>query len=133
MTIQGSGLNSRRYLYGSDAADAFDTVLHRGEIGEAYNVGSEFEITNLEVAIRMLQHFGYTPQEDFGNQIQWIQDRPFNDFDYRVDGSKLQRLGWSQSTGFHEGLRDTIDWYRRNIDTWWSTLMPKAPVVTNMV
>ncbi|KAK0637390.1 dTDP-D-glucose 4,6-dehydratase-like protein [Bombardia bombarda] len=119
LTIQGSGLNSRRYLYGADAADAFDMVLHKGEVREAYNVGSAFEITNLEVAVRMLQLFGYSPQADFAKRLYWIEDRPFNDYDYRVDGSKLQALGWRQQTSFEDGLAATVEWYRKNMYIWW--------------
>jgi dTDP-glucose 4,6-dehydratase len=118
LTIQGSGLNSRRYLYGADAADAFDLILHKGEIGEAYNVGSSFEVTNLEVAVRMLQAFGHSPQT-FQQRLCWTEDRPFNDFDYRVDGSKLQALGWRQRTSFEVGLAATVEWYKKNIGVWW--------------
>lgn len=88
-------------------------------LGEAYNVGSAFEITNLEVAVRMLQLFGCTPQADFGARLRWVEDRPFNDYDYRVDGSKLQALGWRQRTSFEKGLGATVEWYRENLDVWW--------------
>lgn len=118
LTIQGSGLNSRRYLYGADAADAFDVILHKGVIGEAYNVGSAFEVTNLEVAIRMLQSFGYSPQA-FQQRLCWMEDRPFNDYDYRVDGSKLEDLGWKQQNSFETGLAATVEWYKKNIKLWW--------------
>ena len=119
LTIQGSGLHSRRYLYGADAADAFDTILHKGVEGEAYNVGSDFEVTNIEVAVRMLQMFGHSPERDFHRQLLWIKDRPFNDYDYRVDGSKLRDLDWEQRTSFDKGLEATVEWYRKNMDTWW--------------
>jgi dTDP-glucose 4,6-dehydratase len=118
LTIQGSGLNSRRYLYGADAADAFDLILHKGVVGEAYNVGSAFEVTNLEVAVRMLQAFGHSSQT-FQQRLCWTEDRPFNDYDYRVDGSKLQDLGWRQRISFETGLATTVDWYRKNIALWW--------------
>ncbi|KAF2654189.1 dTDP-D-glucose 4,6-dehydratase-like protein [Lophiostoma macrostomum CBS 122681] len=118
LTIQGSGLNSRRYLYGADAADAFDLILHKGVIGEAYNVGSAFEITNLEVAVRMLQAFGHSPQS-FQQRLCWTEDRPFNDYDYRVNGSKLQALGWKQQISFETGLAAAVEWYRKNISLWW--------------
>ena len=121
LTIQGSGLNSRRYLYSADAADAFDTILHKGAIGEAYNIGSAFETTNLDVAVRMMQLFGYSPKADFQSQLSYVEDRPFNDYDYCVDGSKLQCLGWRQQTPFETGLAATIGWYRRNIHAWWSS------------
>ena len=42
--LHGDGKNTRRYLYAGNAADAFDTILHRGQIGEIYNVDSSDEI-----------------------------------------------------------------------------------------
>lgn len=109
----------RRYLYGADAADAVDTLLHKGVVGEAYNVSSASAVSNVEVAVRMLELFGCRPQEDFGRRLAWIADRPFNDHDYRVDGSKLAALGWRQRVPFSEGLKATVDWYRENMHVWW--------------
>lgn len=119
LTIQGTGLNVRRYLYGADAADGFDTLLHKGEVGEAYNIGSSFAVTNLEVAVRMLELFGYSPQKDFHHHLAWIANRPFNDSDYRVNGSKLEALGWRQHVPFAEGLRATVEWYGKYMHAWW--------------
>ena len=119
LTIQGSGLHVRRYLYGADAADGFDTVLHKGAVGEAYHLSSSSALTNLEVAVRMLELFGYSPQIDFHHRLVWIADRPFNDQDYRVNGSKLEVLGWRQRVSFADGLSATVSWYRRNIHAWW--------------
>ncbi|KAJ5779115.1 dTDP-D-glucose 4-6-dehydratase-like protein [Penicillium paradoxum] len=118
LTIQGTGLNVRRYLYGADAADGFDTVLHKGVIGEAYNIQSSHGVTNLEVAVRTLELFGYSPR-DFHRCLSWIPDRPFNDHDYWVDGSKLAALGWRQRVPFSEGLRASVEWYRKNLYAWW--------------
>lgn len=118
VTIQGSGLHVRRYLYGADAADGFDTLLHKGVIGEAYNIQSSHRVTNLEVAVRTLEQFGYHPQ-DFHHRLIWIPDRPFNDHDYWVDGSKLEALGWQQRVPFAEGLKTSVEWYRKNLDAWW--------------
>lgn len=120
ITIQGSGLCRRRYLYGGDAADGFDTILHKGIEGEAYNIESGSGVANIEVAVRMLELFGYDPQSDFATRLAWIADRPFNDQDYRVDGSKLASLGWKQQTQFEAGLKATVDWYRKNLNTWWA-------------
>jgi dTDP-D-glucose 4,6-dehydratase len=130
LTIQGSGLNVRRYLYGADVADGFDTLLHKGVVGEAYNISSTSAVTNFEVAVRMLELFGYSPQDDFRHRLAWIADRPFNDHDYRVDGSKLEALGWRQRVPFEEGLRVTVDWYRKNINIWWPEVTETVSVTS---
>ena len=107
-------------MYAGDAADGFDTILHKGVEGEAYNIESGNGVVNLEVAVRMLELFGYDPQADFATRLSWIADRPFNDHDYHVDGSKLARLGWKQKMQFETGLEITVDWYRKHLDTWWT-------------
>ncbi|KAJ3210903.1 hypothetical protein HDU67_004922 [Dinochytrium kinnereticum] len=59
--IHGDGTNSRHYLYVTDVADAFITVLHLGVIGEAYNIGTDFEISNIHLARYLLMEFGLVP------------------------------------------------------------------------
>lgn len=117
-------------MHGADAADAFDTLLHIGETGEAYNLQSHMGVTNLEVAVRMLELFGYNPQEDFHRRLAWIADRPFNDTDYRVDGSKIEALGWRQRVPFSEGLRETVAWYHKNLHAWWPHVTAKISAVS---
>jgi dTDP-D-glucose 4,6-dehydratase len=122
MTIQGTGNNTRRYLHGSDAADAFDTILHCGDVGETYNIDSRDEISNITVASLILEQF----KRSLTGSIDWIPDRPFNDSEYRVDGSKLEALGWRQKVGFAQGLSETVEWYRKNMSTFW-TKIEKSP------
>ncbi|KAJ5147565.1 dTDP-D-glucose 4-6-dehydratase-like protein [Penicillium atrosanguineum] len=130
-TSECTGLNIRRYLYGADAADGFDTLLHKGVIGEAYNIQSSHGITNLEVAVRTLELFGYSPQ-DFTRCLTWIPDRPFNDHDYWVDGSKLAALGWRQRVPFSEGLKASVSWYRKNLDSWWPEVSKTINVASTL-
>lgn len=115
LLLHGDGLHTRRYLYAGDAAEAFDTIMHRGTIGEVYNVDSEYEHSNLEVAQKLLHAFGITDQ---ANWIQHTKNRAFNDRRYAVDGTKLRKLGWQQRTHFDEALAITVDWYNRFPD-WW--------------
>ncbi|KXT15014.1 hypothetical protein AC579_7773 [Pseudocercospora musae] len=116
--IHGDGQNTRRYLYAGDAADAFDTILHKGEIGQIYNVDSRDEISNLGLADRLLRRFGVSDKQ---NTIQHTRDRPFNDMRYAVDGTKLRKLGWSQKVSFEEGLTNTVAWYGK-FSGWWGNI-----------
>lgn len=56
-TLHGSGENLRRYLYVSDAVNALDVILHKGKIGSIYNVGADTELSNLQVAKKLIQNF----------------------------------------------------------------------------
>ena len=128
--IHGDGKHTRRYLYAGDAADAIDTIIHKGEIGQTYNVDSRDEICNLDLAKKLLGIFGIAEKPE-----AWIQhtvDRPFNDRRYAVDGTKLRKLGWKQRVAFEDGLATTVEWYGRFSD-WWgpidNILMAPFPVV----
>lgn len=84
-------------------ADALDVIFHRGEVGETYNIGSNFEISNLEFASRLIRIFGYKMED----HVEFVQDRAFNDKRYGVDCSKLEGLGWKPKMDFEGGLRKT--------------------------
>jgi dTDP-glucose 4,6-dehydratase len=118
LMIHGDGTNTRRYLYASDAADAFDTILHNGMTGEIYNVDSADEVSNIEVAHTLLSRFGI-PKEDASKWIIHTQDRPFNDHRYAVNADKLRSLGWQQKVRWEQGLSQTVEWYRNWGTNWW--------------
>lgn len=68
----------------------------------------------------------------FGRWVKYTHDRPFNDHRYAVDATKLRRLGWEQKTSFEQGLRVTVEWYRRFGERWWgdiSKVLSPFPVV----
>lgn len=117
--LHGDGKHTRRYLYAGDAADAFDTILHKGLIGQIYNVGSADEISNLTLCSKLLKEFGLSESDDW---ISHSQDRPFNDRRYAVNGQKLRDLGWQQNTPFEKGLKTTVDWYRKYGERWWGNI-----------
>lgn len=122
LLLHGDGLHTRRYLFASDAADAFDTILHRGTIGSTYNVGSTDEVSNLQLCTMLLQHFGHDTRAagfSLSDHVRHTVDRPFNDRRYAVDATRLQQLGWRQKVPFEEGLKKTVAWYRRFGDRWW--------------
>ncbi|KAK8162798.1 putative rhamnose biosynthetic enzyme 2 [Phyllosticta citrichinensis] len=124
LLLHGDGSPTRRYLYAGDVADALDTIFHRGAIGQIYNVASRDEISNLDLSHRLLKLFGLpssTPRE-FSTWVEHTTDRPFNDHRYATDGTKLAQLGWRQRTSFDEGLKITVDWYRKFGEVWWGDI-----------
>lgn len=95
MVLHGDGRPTRRYLYAADAADAFDTILHKGQVGQIYNVGSLDEVSNLDLSGKILDAAGVETHNAYRsrNWVKWTKDRPFNDRRYAVDGNKLRKLG----------------------------------------
>lgn len=99
-------------------------VLSRGVIGEIYNVGSSAELANLSLCKLLLSAFGHSVETEAEvlQHVVFVKDRPYNDHRYAVNGDKLRELGWVQNTGFEEGLRRTVEWYRRFGETWWGDI-----------
>jgi len=102
LTIQGDGSNLRSFLHIDDVISAFELILFQGKIGEIYNIGSDEEISIKEVAEMILTFENQL--EPFKKEIEYIEDRPFNDTRYYVSNEKLKLLGWEQKISFHDGL-----------------------------
>ncbi|CAA0815896.1 Trifunctional UDP-glucose 4-6-dehydratase/UDP-4-keto-6-deoxy-D-glucose 3-5-epimerase/UDP-4-keto-L-rhamnose-reductase RHM1 [Striga hermonthica] len=114
LPIHGDGSNVRSYLYCEDVAEAFEVVLHRGEVGHVYNIGTKKERRVIDVAMDICKLFNMDPEKS----IEFVENRPFNDQRYFLDDQKLKNLGWSERTTWEEGLRKTMEWYTSNPD-WW--------------
>lgn len=114
LPIHGDGSNVRSYLYCEDVAEAFEVVLHKGEVGHVYNVGTKRERRVIDVARDICKLFNL----DADSMIKFVENRPFNDQRYFLDDQKLKDLGWSERTIWEEGLKKTMDWYTSNPD-WW--------------
>jgi len=112
--IHGDGSNQRNFLYVDDVASAFDTITHKGVVGNVYNIGTDFEISNLEVAKTIITLFGL----DHTKYIQYVENRPFNDCRYKINSDKLKALGWSPKVSWEDGLKRTIEWYKTNKGNW---------------
>jgi UDP-glucose 4,6-dehydratase len=111
LTIHGDGTNTRNFLYVTDVATAFDIIMHKGTPGHVYNIGGKNEIPNIGVAKTLLKVFGKEAEED--KLITFVPDRKFNDLRYTINSSKLHELGWTESMSWEEGLKTTVEWYKK--------------------
>lgn len=108
--VYGDGLNVRDWLYVYDHCEAIDVVLHKGQLGEVYNIGGHNEKTNMEITKIILSEMGKDE-----NSIKYVEDRLGHDKRYAIDNEKIQtQLGWQPSLTFEEGIKLTIDWYLNN-------------------
>ena len=121
LPVYGEGINVRDWLYVADHARAIDVILHRGRVGETYNIGGHNEWKNIDlvkVLCRIMDEKLDRPAGSSEQLITYVTDRAGHDLRYAIDASKVQReLGWTPSLQFEEGISKTIDWYLTN-ETW---------------
>ncbi|HIA04955.1 MAG TPA: GDP-L-fucose synthase [Myxococcales bacterium] len=105
----GDGSPTREFLYVDDAAAALVAACERLESPEPVNIGADFEISIKELMTLIADLMGYD------GKIVWDTSKPNGQPRRRLDVSRAREwLGWEAQTGFKEGLRRTIDWYREH-------------------
>ncbi|HBE44674.1 MAG TPA: dTDP-glucose 4,6-dehydratase [Deltaproteobacteria bacterium] len=117
LPVYGDGMNIRDWIHVLDHCEALDLVLHKGRVGEVYNVGGENERTNIEIVKLILSILGKSE-----GLIKFITDRPGHDRRYAIDSAKIKNeLGFKPKTDFTEGIKETIEWYIKNVE-WWKRI-----------
>lgn len=114
--IYGDGLNVRDWLYVEDNCKAIDTVLQKGKNGGIYNIGGGCEISNKELARKIL---GMMKADE--RSVEYVKDRLGHDRRYSLNCEKIEKLGWKPDPNFKEKLEGTIRWYTEN-NRWWKPL-----------
>ena len=115
LPIYGRGKNSREWIYVKDHCEALVRVFKKGKIGEFYNIGSNKNLSNLDVTkeLSLVSKKFINPKKKV--KILFIKDRPGHDLRYALNSNKIKReLKWSAKTSFKKGLKITFEWYYKN-------------------
>ncbi|MDP1853676.1 MAG: dTDP-glucose 4,6-dehydratase [Candidatus Omnitrophota bacterium] len=114
--LYGDGLNVRDWLYVLDNCAAIDLVIHKGKIGEVYNIGGGSEVTNLRLTRLILKKMG--KGKEF---INYVTDRLGHDRRYSLNCDKIKKIGFRPRYDFNKALDFTVLWYENN-KSWWKKL-----------
>ena len=114
--IYARGQNSREWIYVNDHCEALFHIFKKGRIGESYNVGSNINLKNIDLAKKILKIF---KMKNFriGKKvkIKFVKDRPGHDFRYALNSKKIYKeIRWRSRTSLNKGLNSTIEWYLKN-------------------
>jgi len=110
--IYGNGKNIRDWVYVEDHCEAIYRVMRYGSLGGRYNIGGETQLSNNEIANRILLHLGKPL-----SLLEYVEDRKGHDFRYAVNISHITKeLGWQPKMDFNRGLGRTIEWYLNNLN-----------------
>ena len=118
LPVYGTGINVRDWLYVEDHCKAIDLIIHKGKVGEVYNIGGHNEMRNIDIVKLICKELGKSEE-----CIQYVSDRKGHDMRYAIDPTKIHReLGWLPETKFEDGIKKTIKWYLDNRE-WWETII----------
>lgn len=120
LPLYGDGRQQRDYQFVLDHCEGIDLVLHKGELGEAYNVGTGVETRNIDMAKKVLALLG-KPE----SLITYVTDRAGHDRRYALDTTKLRALGWESRHSFDQAVEATVRWYVEN-EAWWRPIKSGA-------
>jgi dTDP-glucose 4,6-dehydratase len=113
LPVYGDGRQMREYQYVVDHCQAIDLVLHKGVVGEAYNIGTGEEMENMQMVEILLQTLN-RPR----TLIRHVKDREGHDRRYSLNIDKIKALGWKPRHTPAEAVAKTAVWYREN-EWWW--------------
>ena len=118
LPVYGEGLNVRDWLYVEDHCKAIDLIIHKGRLGEVYNIGGHNEMKNIDI-VKIICKALDKPE----SLITFVTDRKGHDMRYAIDPTKIHNeLGWLPETKFADGIQKTITWYLEN-KQWWETII----------
>tara|TARA_B100000035_G_scaffold89368_1_gene75291 strand:+ start:857 stop:1876 length:1020 start_codon:yes stop_codon:yes gene_type:complete len=114
LPIYGKGVNSREWLFVKDHCDALILISQKGKVGNFYNIGSNKNLTNIEISKKLLKIAKSKFQTT--SKIKFVKDRPGHDYRYALNSKKIHKeLGWYPKTNFKNGINITFEWYLNNL------------------
>ncbi len=109
LPIYGNGENVREWIHVSDHARALAFLSQKGNYGEIYNIGSEEEFSNIEIAKKILE----TMKSEV-SKIEFVQDRMGHDMRYSLNDYKFRMFGIQNKYNFVSSLIEIINQIRRD-------------------
>lgn len=108
--VWGTGRATREFLYVGDAAEAVVLATENYDKPDPVNIGSSFEITIGDLAKLVAKIVG------FSGKIVFDSSHPDGQPRRKLDVSRARReFGFVSKIKFEEGLKETIEWYLKNI------------------
>ncbi|WP_075482537.1 dTDP-glucose 4,6-dehydratase [Candidatus Pelagibacter communis] len=125
LPLYGKGKNSREWIFVDDHCEALFKVFKNGAKGQFYNIGSNINRSNLDIAKLLINIAKKKTKLGKKVKIKFVKDRPGHDVRYALDSKKIfKRLKWKSKINLKKGLENTFNWYFKNMK-YYTTLKKK--------
>jgi len=109
IVVWGTGKASREFLYVGDVVEGILLAAERYDKSDPVNLGSSYEVTIKELVDIIVAATGFT------GKVTWDSSKPDGQPRRKLDVTRAEKeFGFRSQTSFEEGLKQTIDWYRKN-------------------
>ncbi|MBE9120364.1 GDP-L-fucose synthase [Tychonema sp. LEGE 07199] len=109
LPVWGDGSPSREFLYSTDAARGIVMATQSYNESDPVNLGTNSEVKIRDLVETICELMG------FEGEIVWETDKPNGQPRRCLDTQRAkERFGFVAEMGFKEGLKNTIDWYRKH-------------------
>jgi len=106
----GDGSATREFLYVEDAAEGILLAAEHFNESDPVNLGSAFEISIKDLLELIARLTG------FSGEIVWDTTKPNGQPRRKLDTSRAKaKFGFESQTSFEEGLKQTIEWYKKTL------------------
>ena len=115
--IYGNGKNVRDWIHVEDHVKALINISKKGEIGETYNIGSNNELTNIDLVNQICEIIDkkIPKNSSYKKLISFVEDRLGHDFRYSIDNTKIKKnMNFKLHYNIKNGLLQTVNWYLKN-------------------
>ncbi len=106
--VWGSGNQSRQFIFIDDLAEACIFLMQNYHEDTPINIGGTDCVTIRDLAFQLKDVVGYQ------GEIWFNSDKPDGASTKELDTTRLSELGWSSTTKFCDGLKETYAWYKEN-------------------
>lgn len=111
--IHGKGNTLRSFIYMPDVSRAlYKIVLDKKNLGETFHISSKKFISILELT-KLINKLMHVRNQNFYH----VRERDGKDLKYTLNSKKIRKkYSWSEKTNLEEGIKDTIDWVKKNFN-----------------
>ena len=107
--IWGSGNPLREFLYVDDLSKAIELIINKNITDPILNIGSSKEISILELAKIVKKSV------NFQGELAFDKEMPDGNPRKLLDSSKILSYGWKPEIELEKGIKNSYDWYLKNL------------------